>query len=198
MNYFLIVVILALCGGGYYEYTVLEQKSAADQQQITDLGAKVDPLESENKKLADDKTRLTKSVNDAQAEIVNLTSQVQAAQSALAEARQQALQAENGGQPTPTTGAALHPTNNLGTITTLDGKIFQNCHLLKVEARDIVVENPDGITQILYGSMTPDLQRRFGYDPHNAGALTEAQIRYQEQLRKAAEDAGVPEQAVAP
>jgi hypothetical protein len=193
MNYFLLVLIVGLCGGGYYEYTLLEQKSAADQQQITDLDGKVDALQSENKKLEDDKAQLTKSVADAQTETADLTKQVQEAQSALAKAQAQAqsLQAATATSTTATTVAAAPspPSNNLGTITTLDGKTYQNCQLLKVQADSIVVNDADGITEIKFGLMSPDLQKRFGYDPHQAAALTEAQIEYQEEQRQAAAQA---------
>jgi hypothetical protein len=190
MNYFLLMIIVGLCGGGYYEYTTLEQKSAADQQQITDLGGKVDTLQSENKALEDDKAQLTKSVADAKAELADLTKQVQAAQSALAEAQAQALQAAKAAMPATTAAAASsRPTNNLGTIVTLDGKTFQNCQLLKVQADGIVVNDADGITEIRFGLMPPDLQKRFGYDPHQAANLTEAQIEYQEEQRQAAAQA---------
>jgi hypothetical protein len=193
MNYFLLVIIVGLCGGGYYEYTLLEQKSAADQQQITDLGGKVDTLQSENKTLEDDKAPLTKSLADAQAELVDLTKKVQAAQNALAKAQAQALQAAKAATPAPTTAADApsRPTNNLGTIVTLDGKTFQNCQLLKIQADGIVVNDADGIIEIRFGLMPPDLQKRFGYDPHQAAMLTEAQIEYQEEQRQAAAQATV-------
>jgi hypothetical protein len=191
MNYFLLLVILGLGGGGYYEYTVLQQKSAADQQQISDQATKLESLQSENKEIEDDKAQLTKSVADAQAQMADLTKQLQAAQSALAEAKEQALEAAKASQAaTPTTVPAIPPTNNLGTITTFDGKTFQSCQLLKVQADGIVVNYSGGITQISYGLMPPDLQKRFGYDPHQAAALTQAQIEFQEEQRKAAAQAG--------
>jgi hypothetical protein len=84
---------------------------------------------------------------------------------------------------------ATPPTNTLGTITTLDGKTFQKCQLLKVDADGIVVNHSEGITKILYGLLPPELQKKFGYDPHQAAALTEAQIQFQEEQRKAAAQA---------
>jgi hypothetical protein len=190
MNYFLLLVILGICGGSYYEYTTLEQKSAVDLQQITDLGTKIDALQADNQKLEDNKTQLTKSVADAQTKIADLTKQVQDAQSALAKA--EALQipkttpaAVTTTPPKPTTSSP----NNLGTIATLDGKTYQNCQLLKVKADGIVINDSDGITEIMYGLMPPDLQKRFSYDPHQAAALTDAQIEYQEEQRQAAAQA---------
>jgi cell division protein FtsB len=185
MNYFLILLILGLGGGGYYEYTILEQKAAADQQQLTSLSGKIDGLQSENKKLEDDKTQLTKTVADDQAEMTKLSAQTQTVQSTLAEAKMQAAHPSKSATPAVPT----LPSNNLGTIVTLDGKTFRNCQLLKVEADGIVVNQSDGIIKISFGLMQPDLQKRFGYDPHQAAALTEDQVQFQEQQRQAAAQA---------
>lgn len=184
MNYFLILLIFGLSGGGYYEYTILQQNAEANQQQLTSLGGKIDTLQSENKKLEDDNTQSTKAVADDQAEITKLTTQIQTVQSAFDEAKTQAAH-----PPKTATPAVTPPSNNLGTIATLDGKTFQNCQLLKVEADGIIVNDSDGIMKILFGLMQPDVQKRFGYDPHQAAALTEAQIRFQEQQRQAAAQA---------
>jgi len=193
MNYFLMLIILGLCGGGYYEYTVLQKKDAADQQQLSDLGAKIDTLQSDNKKLDDDKTQLKKSMADAQSKITDLTAQIQAAQSELAETKQtvQALQAEKAkaAAAAATPAAPPPPTNSLGTITTQDGKTFQNCLLLKVEADGIVVNHSEGITKMLYRSLPAEMQKKFGYDPLQGTPLTEAQVQFQEAKRQAAAEA---------
>jgi hypothetical protein len=186
MNYVFILIILGLCGGGYYEYTQLQATQqtelAADQQQITDRDAKIDALKTEEKQLTDDKTQLTKSVSDAQTQIADLTKQVQAAQAALVTAKAQTQKV------TQAAAAQLvHSPNDLGTISTLGGQTYQTCKLLSVDADGIVVSNSNGITKILFGLLPPDLQKRFGYDPHQAAALTAAQIQYQEEQRKAAD-----------
>jgi len=190
MNYFLILLILGLGGSGYYEYTLLQQRSAEDQRQIGDLGSKIgalhdlsskiDALQSENKKLEDDEARLAKGVTDAQAEVADVTKQTQ---SALAEIKTETLQGPNAQNPVK---ASPPNSNDLGTITTLDGKTFKNCQLLKVEADGIVVNHSAGIMKIMYGLMQPDMQKKFGYDPKQAAGLTEAQIQFQEQQRQAA------------
>jgi len=188
MNYFALILIVALCGAVYYENTDFEKKNAASQQRITDLSAKVDDLKAANKTLENDKTRLTKTIADDQAEIADLASQIQAAKGTQTEAQQQAAPKATNASPSPE-AATAKPTpvgNNLGTITTLDGKTYQNCQLLKIKADGIVVNYSDGITEIRYGLLPPDLQKKFGYDPHQAAALTEAQIQYQEEQRKAA------------
>jgi hypothetical protein len=189
MNYFLLLIIIGLGVGGYFEYTSLQQKAAADQQQLADLGAKVDTLQS-------DKDKLTKSETDNQAEIADLTKQVQDAKSALAAAKTQAAQAATSNtsldtttSSTSTTPAAAPVSNHLGTIVTLDGKTYQNCQLLNVKAEGIIVNDSDGIMEIAYGLLPLDLQKRFGYDPKQAAALTEAQVEYQEEQRKAASQA---------
>ena len=189
MKYFLLLIILGLSGGGYFEYTQLQQKSASDQQEISDLSAKVDTLQSENKKLADDSTQLKKSADEATADAADLTKQLQDAQSALAAAKAQAAQAKASPPPALVPVSSAPPTNSLGTITTLDGKTYQNCQLLNVKANGIVVNDSDGITEISYMMMPPGLQKRFGYDPRQAAALTDAQIEFQEEQRKAAAQA---------
>jgi len=185
MNYFLMLVILLLGGGGYYEYTQIQQKSSADQQQISDLSAKVDTLQTENKKLEDAQTQLKKSSDDAAAQVGALTQQLQNAQSALAAAK------ANQPQTAATAKAPVSPTSNdLGTIATLDGKSYQNCQLLKVKAEGIVINDADGITELAFGLLPPDLQKRFGYDPHSSPTLTPDQVQYQEALRKTNQGAG--------
>jgi hypothetical protein len=185
MNYFLTLIILGLCGGGYYEYTLLQQKSAADQQQLTDLGAQVATLKAQDTALESANAQLTKAAAD-------LTKQVQDAQSALADIKRKAFQSpaespvEN---PAVSAGATppLAPSGNiLGTIGTLDGKTFPNAQLLKVQADGIVISYSGGITQIAFGLMAPDLQKRFGLDSQQAIILTPDQVQAQEDKRKAA------------
>ena len=185
MNYFLMMIILLLCGGGYLEYSDLQEKGAAAQQQVSDLSAKADKLQADNKALEDDKARLTKGANDAQAEIADLTKQIQTAQSALAEAKSQIPQAPKATTAAEATAMAA-AGNNLGSITALNGKTYQNCQLLKIKPDGIVFNHSEGITEISFGLLPPDLQKRFGYDPHQAAALTEAQIQFQEEQRRAA------------
>jgi hypothetical protein len=193
MNYFLILIILALGGGGYYEYTTLQQQNATDHQALTELQAKFDTIQAENQKLQDENTQLTKGVADAQAKAADLAKQLQAAQGSVPPAvpllASQGMSGAGAGGTAPTTPAAP-ATNNLGTIVTLDGKTFPNGQLMKVQSDGVVISYPGGITQIAYAVMPPDLQKRFGYDPHQAAALTEAQIEYQEEQRKAAQTSG--------
>jgi hypothetical protein len=181
MNYFLMLIILGLCGGGYYEYNLLQQKSAADQQQLTDLGAQVAALKAQDATLEAANAQLTKASAD-------LTKQVQDAQGALADAKRKALQS-SAETPAVSAGATppLAPSGNiLGTIGTLDGKTFPDAQLLKVQADGIVITYSGGITQVPFSLMPPDLQKRFGLDSQQAVILTADQVQAQEDKRKAA------------
>jgi hypothetical protein len=186
MNYFLILIIMGLCAGGFYEYSNLNQEYEADQKKITDLSGKVDWFQTEYKKLEDDKAELMKSVAADQAKITDLTKQVQDGQAALDEAKAQAAQMPKSATPAATTAVAPPPSNNLGTITTLDGKSHASCQLLKVKADGIVVNDADGITELAFTLLPPDMQKRFGFDPHVAATLTDAQVEYEEGQRQAA------------
>jgi cell division protein FtsB len=175
MNYFLLLVVLVLGAVGYYEYTNLEQENATDDQEIVDLKGKIDNLEKENKTLDADKAQLAKDMSTAEAEVANLTG----------EAKALTATPETSSSTPATPKPKPLPSNNLGNITTLDQKTYQNCQLLKVEAEDIVISDSDGITQIAYTLMAPDLQKRFGYDPHVAATLFPAQVELLEEQRKA-------------
>jgi hypothetical protein len=182
MNYFLALIILGLGCGGYYEYNILNAKNVGAEQRLTDLGIQLDTLKEQDTKLAADNAQLTRAANDAQTRTADLTKQLQDAQTALADEKQKTFQ-----PPAVSAGSmpALTPDgNNLGTVATLDGKAFANSELLRVQTDCIVVNYTGGITQIPYGIMPPDLQKRFG--PQLAVALTPDQVAVQEEKRKAA------------
>ena len=195
MKYLLILLTLLACAGAYYEHTLLANRDAGNQQQISDLQSKVDTLQSDGKKLEDEKEELDKSVADDQAKIADLTAQLGAAQKAAADAKKQAddatkaLQAELAREKAAPAPAAK-PTNYLGTIVTQNGKTFQNCTMLKADADGITVNSTAGISKLIYGILPPELQKKFGYDPHAAAKLSEAQVQYLEQQIEAAEAAG--------
>jgi len=187
MNYFLMLIIILLCGGSYYEYNQLQQKGVADHQQISDLTDKVNSLQTNNKKLTDDQAQLKKSADDSLAEINDLTKQVQDAQTALETAKAQivqlkARQTTAASSPAP---ASAPVWTNLETVATLDGKSYQNCQLLKVEADGIVINHADGITKLAYGLLPPELQKKFDYDPHGPPSLSDDQVQALEAQRKA-------------
>jgi len=193
MNYFLLSIIVVLCGAGYYEQTTMQQRSAADLQQITDLGTQLDALKTENQKLTNDKAQMTKSAAATQAEVADLTQRAQAAQSALAAEKEQALEAAKAAAAAAAVAAAPpppppppRPSNDLGAISTTDGKSYPNCQLLKVHRDGIVINCENGIIEIKFNVMLPDLQKRFGYDPQLGAALTDDQVQIQEEKRKSA------------
>lgn len=195
MKYLLILVVLLACGGAYYEHMLLVKQDAADEQQISDLNSKIETLESAGKDQEDGKAKLEKGLADEKAKTADLTAQLDAAQKAAAEAKKQAddavkaLQAEIA-KETAQPPKPPKPTNFLGTVTTQNGKTFQNCMLLKADVDGITVNCATGITKLIYGILPPELQTKFGYDPHAASKLSEAQVQYLEEQIQAAEAAG--------
>jgi len=174
MNYFLILIIMGLCWGGYFEYRALVRQSAKDQQEAkAEVSMEMDKLESDNKKLTADNAQLQQELNDAQAKLVAMAPAVPAAP------------AGNSAAPAPALPAPVRPSNSLGTIITRDGKTFSNGQLLKVEASGITISCASGITQVKFLEMKPDLQMRFGFDPRLGAELTEAQVQVLEDQRKA-------------
>ena len=187
MNYFLTLIIILLGTGGYYEYGQLQQKIAADQQQIIELTDKADKLGAENTKLTGEMTELTRSVTDAQAQVTGINLQLQSAQNALADAKRALAQAQMAAAPQQSPAPAPPPSpNNLGAITTVDGKTYMNCQLLKVQADGIVVSHSQGILKLAYPLLPPEVQKKFGYDSHVSLTLTDDEVQALEDQRKAA------------
>jgi hypothetical protein len=56
---------------------------------------------------------------------------------------------------------------------TTDGKIYQNVHVVKVEADCVTILDSDGGARIDLAKLQPDLQKRFGYDPEKAKAAAD-------------------------
>lgn len=158
MNYFLLLLIMGICGGTYYEISDLQSKSAADHRTISDQETKISELQTENKKLESDNALLTVSEKNAE--------------TALAEAKKQATQvlAANPVPPSATTkdqAAPVSPGSPSAvkkTIKTMDGKTYADCQVLKVDTDGVVVNYSGGITKILFVLMAPDVQKEFGYD----------------------------------
>jgi hypothetical protein len=201
MNYFLILlVVVGILGGGYYEYTSLQDESIDYQRKIAEQRDKLDYLEAKNKQYEDDKTLLTRAKwDEAQAKIADLTKQVQTVQAALdqekkneadAAAAAAAASAANSTNQAPVAPPPPPPpSNKLGTIVTTDGKTYTNCVLMKVDPDGIVINDSDGITKVLYALMSPELQKRFDFDPKQ-GPLTQEQVDILEIKRKASAQLG--------
>jgi hypothetical protein len=193
MNYVLILIILGLCGGGYYEYQQLQQ---AEQSRDSSYEKQIADLQAQNKGLSDAQKQATSEVSAAKAQVTTLAGQLKTAQTDLASAKAAAaatgVTSATPGKTASGISSAATLSNNLGTIATLGGQTYQNCQLLKVNAESITISETAGITEIPFALLPPNLQQRFDYDPHQAAALTAAQIEYLEELRKAAAAAPTP------
>ncbi len=188
MNPFLLALVLLAAGAAYYEFNWQEQSNQGFQSQIQNWESQLAQLKAENKKLTAQKASLSQQVETARASYFQ--------------------PANNGGttsapgQPGPTpvlpppTGNT--PFEDLGTFTTITGKTYQDSKLLKIEATDIVISCTDGITQVNYAIMPPDLQKKFGWDPQKMGEVNDATIRYQQQVEAAREAAAADGANTAP
>jgi hypothetical protein len=175
MNYFLILIIMGLCGGGYYEYNDLQRAQkealASDETQIANL-------KSVNQKLQAQADQLSLDDNQAQANVAGLSTQLKTTQADLAATKAKLAAAVPAAPATGTSGSGSVPgqpgstspfgsttpagdANNLGTITTADGKTFHDCQLLKVDKDGIIINHAEGITKILFGQLPPEMQKRF-------------------------------------
>lgn len=189
MNYFLALVVLGLCGLVYYGGSLLQEQSETNQHQLCDLNGQIRTLQSTNTKTEDTERRLTAGMAD-------LATQITAAKSAVALIKKRTVKATLPADSLLAAGRHLKAakpkpkgpplSNDLGTITTLDGRTFEDCHLIMVESSSIVFTHSDGIMDLPYPLMKSDLQKRFGYDPHQGPNLTDAQVQDLEQERQAA------------
>jgi hypothetical protein len=201
MNYLLIaLLVVGLVGGGYYEYTSLQDESIDYQHKISEQRDRIEHLEEQNKQYEDDKTLITRNKwDEAQAKITDLTKQLKAAQDGLAAEKKQeadaaavaaAAAATDTNQAPAAPPPPPPPSNKLGTITLTDGKTYHDCRLLKVDPDGIVVNHSDGIIKILYAMMSPELQKRFTYDPKQSATLTQEQVDLLEIARKESDQLG--------
>jgi hypothetical protein len=188
MNSFLLIVILAICGGSYYEYSVINQAKLEDEQQIADLQTKVNKLKALSTELAKGRTDLPPDFAELQGNTPGAPGQAptnQAQPEANATISQPAPQPAPAAVPSAAPSAPTASANDLGTIVTIDARTFQNCQLLKVEADGITFKHAEGITKVLFPLLPPDVQKRFGFDPHQP-LLTPDQVTQQEDVRRAA------------
>lgn len=198
MNYFLLLIILIMCGGFYYVHQ-------QDQQQITALQAQLDsappPSRGPAPGAAGNGTSAASSAGNGllpkDASLPGASPYASNLQSAPAAKTQPivAVLPPDASRSSAIDSAAQAATaaqnsNSLGTITTLDGHTYQDCRVLKIESDGVTFNHADGITKILYPLLPPDMQKKFGYDPHAAVAQTEAQINYQQQVQQAASTTG--------
>jgi DNA repair exonuclease SbcCD ATPase subunit len=191
MNWFLLLIILAMAGGGYFEYQTLHGQVTVDQMQISDLKTKVQTALDDQQKSADAAKQLTASLTDAQAKAADLDKQLQTEKTALAAAQAQidaaaaAAKAAASAPTTATTSAPLAFTTKLGTLTALDGKTYTACQLLKINTDSIVISNAEGVTQVALNVLPAATQKMLGYDA-KLGALSNDQVQLLEQKRQTA------------
>jgi hypothetical protein len=167
MNYFLILVIICLCGGAYYEHQQDAQQIAALQQQIDDMSAK--------QKVA---SNLPRSGGANGGPVVARPAPAPVAVLPPDASRSTAIDSAAAAV------TAAQDSDSLGTINTLDGRTYENCKILKIEADGITFSHADGITKVLFPLLRPELQKKYGYDPQKAVAQTEAQINYQQEVQQ--------------
>jgi hypothetical protein len=168
MNFFLVLVILALLGGGYMMYTQDQQKLSDLQQQVDDANAKIKASDTP----ASAATNPPPAVTSKPPTVI-----AQPMQPAVTVApdisRSSAIDAA--------AATAVSNSRGVGTIKTLDGHTYTNCKVLKVEQDGVTFSHDDGITKILYPLMPPNVQKMFDYNPQKAVQQTDAQIRYDQQ-----------------
>jgi hypothetical protein len=171
MNYFLMLVILGMCGGFYYIHQQDQQQIALLQSQLDATSAK-GPVNPANAAANAPTSLPASSTPPPAAAAVAVLPPDNSHSAAIDSAAQAAAMAQN-------------PANAGTTITTLDGRTFQNCKILKVETDGITFSHADGITKILFPLLPIDMQKKYGYDPHAAAAQTAAQLNYQDQVQQA-------------
>jgi len=187
MKFFLLLIILAMGGAGYYEYRLLQQGNATYEQRLSDLQAKLDKTEAENKSQLGEMEKLAKEFADAQAKIKDLNSQLEAAAKATETSTAVAkTSASTASTPAETPRLASSNPNELGTILTVDGKKFDNCKLLHVEMDGITFSHASGITKVMFPLLPADLQKQYGFDPTKGTQITADQALALEKARFAA------------
>ncbi len=199
MNYVLLVVILAVCGGAYYTHT-------QDQQQIASLQAQLDQAEAAAKAAADTAASnpgpsvpaivspalhpaangnpapspLTHDLDSPPPTLVNTPVPLHTGPHAVVVDNPDATRAGSVDAAAEAASAAAE-SDNLGTVTTLDNHSYANCHVIKIDQDGVIFSNDAGITKIEYAMMPPNLQKKFGYTPQAAVAQTEAELRAEQQ-----------------
>jgi hypothetical protein len=191
VNPLLLVLVLLAGGTAYYEYNWHQQSSQGFQSQIQNWENQLAQLKTENKELTALKASLSQQAEAARASYFQPANNGEPS-SAPSQPSQPA--------PPPSLLPATGRTSkeDLGTITTITGKTYQNSKLLKIEATDIIISSTEGITQVDYANMPPDLQKKFGWDPQKSSEVNAAEIRYQEQVEAAREAAAADEANPAP
>jgi hypothetical protein len=190
MNYFLVAIVIGMAGFAYYQHNQDEQQIAALQQQLSDSKSAPASHPAALSVVSPDTSTPSPATSPvpAVANVGPATAPLLAIKVVAPSSNSSAVdEAANAAKV-----AATSNSNNLGTITTLDGRTFQNCKVLKVEADGVTFSHDDGITKILFPLLPPAVQKQFDYDPQKAVAQAGAQARYDEQQAAATNAAPAP------
>jgi len=187
MKWFLGLVILLMCGGGYYEYQVLHGQIMVDELQISDLNTKLQSASAAEQKAISDLAQLKASLAGAPGKSDNPATQPQFAKTTGPQnpAPLPSATSPGGNSSSPSAASVVPGTlaTNLGTINAIDGKVYPNCQLLKINTDNIVISNAQGITQIEMSVLPANLQKMFGFDP-KVGVLSNDQVQALEQQQR--------------
>jgi hypothetical protein len=191
--YLLIILILAVGGGSYHEYSIRDQQLTKLKEQQGKLAVVINGLQANIQKLETDKEALVKKIAASNSTATQLTTTLADAKTTASNvqaAQDQAKTAADTAQALQATAekdlaAAMHPpsTNQLGTIVTLNQKTYQNCVVKEVQPDGLYLTTSQGFVTILYPFLPGIVQRQFGYDPSNQVEFTSAQVQALEQVR---------------
>ena len=201
MNYILIVVVLAICAGAYYDHTQEEQKVSALQAEVDDAhkAAITAAAAAQNSSApvvsgpspatprsptASDSSGLTHDLNSPPLTLPGSSGPGAPVHHAVVVDSAEATHAGAVDAAAAAAEAAANGTD-LGTVTTLDNRTFTNCKVVKVEEDGVTFSTDAGIAKIEYPLLPPDLQKKFGYTPQAAVVRTEAEIRANDQQQAA-------------
>ncbi|MCE0484115.1 MAG: hypothetical protein LV479_07745 [Methylacidiphilales bacterium] len=182
MNYLLLLAIVGICIGAYYQESTVEkarQDKITAEQKLAELTDQYNQLLTDNQKLKADEEQLKKDLHDSEAKVAGLNTQIDKLHDTT--------------EPkAPPRAVESKPklSNSLGTIITQDGRTFHDCQLLKVESDGITFNHSEGITKVLYPLLPPAVQKRFGFDPKMGVQLPQEQVELMEDQRMAASQSG--------
>jgi type II secretory pathway pseudopilin PulG len=69
-------------------------------------------------------------------------------------------------------------------ITNLEGRVFSNATVIRVEPDGINIRHSGGITKMFFWELSTELQEQYGYDPQKAAAYNRQAAQAQEAYRK--------------
>ena len=87
-------------------------------------------------------------------------------------------------------------SKNYGTITTLDGRAFHECKIMRVYPNGVSFSHRDGVSKITFADLPENLRREFRYDPKAEAEYQKEQaaVRKTEQERRRQQEIVMQEQ----